>query len=78
MAGYWLMNCEQNKDEWFQFLRYLQMTKENRVKDETLWEKMYVTLSTFRNLEHRALRWCGHTKQIKEKTFWKNWSLPEE
>jgi hypothetical protein len=50
----------------FYYIKCLQVTRENRARNETLRGEVDET-SVTRNIENRALRWEGHTKSMKEK-----------
>jgi hypothetical protein len=42
------------------------MTRENRMRSDTLWEEISIPSSVMMNLENRLLRMCGHLKRMEE------------
>jgi hypothetical protein len=46
--------------------RCLQLTGENKVRNEKTWDRMEVTCSITKRLENRSLQWYGHAQHMQE------------
>lgn len=49
--------------------RCLQLTREDRVRNEVVWERMGISCSLTKTLENKSLQWYGHVERMSEERW---------